>query len=419
MALFTDAQIIDIIKEYQGSHKRAKLVQLQALYDAENPAILEAGAKKEAKGKTPNNVIPTGYYSTVTDTMAGYMFQEVQYTCEDENLQENLDAIFRANNIQVQDMKMGTSALAYNQGVEYVYADESANIKIKQLNPLNTIVSYSNDIEMTPLAAINFTMVDKDTYSVLYVEPKLKRTFTMKEDSASNAIETLLPFSSLPVIEYNAQILGVKAPFEVIIPYIKGLDALISGNANEIDRLTEAILLLGTQLEKGDLDHMEDIKAFMDVKTEDRYEYITKDTSPEFRRYVSELLIREIYKHSHTVDWTSSSEGTSSDASGKALKMRLFDMDMYSKRIEMAYREGAQRRITAVNELATPLNIPIGEVEIVYKRTMIDDRMDDAVKLAQVNHITDITKREIGGFDEIKEQERMLEERPTAIEIEV
>ena len=420
MAIFTDAEIIEIIREHQSSSRRDKLVQLQALYDAENPQILRSGSQKAMKGKTPNNVIPTGYYSTVTDTMAGYMFQEVQYTCMDETLQENLDAILRANNIQVEDMVMGTSALAYNRGVEYIYTDTNSDIKVKKLNPANTIVLYSQDIESIAIAAINYSVADsqKEIYNVLYIEPKLKRTFKLKGEKITEAVDVPLYFSVLPVIEYKAQILGHKAPFEVIVPYIEALDALISGNANEIDRLTDAILLLGSTIDQADLAHMEDIKAFMDVKAEDRYEYITKESSPEFRKYVSELLIREIYKHSHTVDWTASSEGQVSDASGKALKMRLFDMDMYSKRIEMAYREGAQNRLIALSDLAVPLNMPIGDVRITYHRTMIDDLLDDAVKLEQVTFLTDITKREMLHVDEEKEQERIAEERPEGVIID-
>lgn len=416
----TNPEIVEKIKEYIGSKEYTHLKELDDLYEADNPEILQRGADKARRGKTPNNVIPTGYYSTVTDTMAGYMFQDIQYICENEALQANLDKIFEENNIQVEDMKMGISALAFNKGVEYVYTDEKANIKIRRLNPLNTIINYSDNIDMDPVSAINFSIINKkeNKYSVLYIEPKEERRFMAEGENISGEETKTLIFDALPVIDYRAQIIGKKAPFEVIVPYIRGLDALVSGNANEIDRLTDAILVLGKVLDEADLAHMEEIKAFMDMSTEDRAEYLTKDVSPEFRKYVSELLIREIHKHSHVIDWYASDQGQTQDASGKALRTRLFDMDMYSKRIEMAYREGAQKRLVALDKIATPLKLPIGRVEIEFKRTMIDDFMDDAVKLSNVTFLSDITKRERLGIDEVVEQGRLAEERPEGVIIE-
>lgn len=410
MALYTDAEIIKKVKDYLSSPIRKKLLDLQALYDADNPAIIAAGREKAARNKTPNNVIPTGYYSTVTDTMGGYMFSDVQYTCEDEGYQKNLDDIFKANNIQVEDMQMGTSALAYNKGIEYVYTDGKSDIKIKELNPANTIILRDSTIMRNPEAAINFTVLNTEMseFDVMYIEPELERRFTVKDDNVVMPEERPLPFTDLPVIEYNTQILGKKAPFEVVIPYIRGLDALVSGNANEIDRLVDALLVLGKDMSPEELKHSEEWKALVDWSTEDRAEYLTKDMSPEFRKYVSELLIREIHKHSHVIDWYSADNGNTSDASGKALRTRLFDMDMYSKRLEMAYRDGAQKRIAAISVLAVPLKMPIGEVEIVYKRTMIDDFVDDSVKLATVPFLPDAYKRKYLGVDEAEVQ-AMLE----------
>jgi len=418
--LMTVKQISETIKDYLSSFQYNKLAELNALYDAENPRIVERGADKDKRGKTPNNVIPTGYYSTVVDTMAGYMFQDVQYNCEDETLQDNLDAINDANNIQSEDMKMGVSALAFNKGIEYVYTDKESKIKIRRLNPLQTIIIKDDDIDMTPIAAINFSVINKEenTYKVLYVEPKIEWKFTLKDETIKDEEERVLLFDALPVIEYQSQIIGKKAPFEVVIPYIEGLDALISGNANEIDRLVDALLVLGKDMDDEQLLHSEEWKALVNWSIEDRAEYLTKDMSPEFRKYVSELLIREIHKHSHVIDWYAADQGQASDASGKALRTRLFDMDMYSKRIEMAYREGAQLRLEAIDKIATPTSMPIGKVKIVFKRTMIDDKMDDAVKLSNVTHLTDITKRELGGFDEALEQERMLQERPAGVIID-
>ena len=412
----TTEDILKAIKEWQGSEAREKLVRLTALYDADNPRIVEQGRDRQRRRKTPNNVVPSAYYPTVIDTMAGYMFQDVQYVAETDAEQANIDAIAFANNFQVKDMKAGIGALAFNKSIEYVYTDDDANIKVAPLSPLNTIILRDNSIEAEPIAAINYS-VDDDIYDVLYIEPNLELRFKAKDDKISDLEERTLFFDSLPVIEYVGQILGKKAPFEKIIPYIETLDALISGNANELERLVDALLVLGRSLQDEDLMHMDEWKVLQDMSSEDRAEYLTKDTSPEFRRYVSDLLIREIHKHSHVIDWYSADNGSSQDASGKALRTRLFDMNMFSKRIEMAFREGMQARLKAIGKLADILRQPIGEVKVFFNRTMIDDFIDDAVKLSTVTFISDESKREYLNMDEAVEKERLAAEQPAVVEI--
>lgn len=414
----TNREIIDEIERYLATPEYHKIKALYNLYEGDNPGILKQGESRKRRNKTPNHVIPTAYYSTVVDTMAGYMFQDVQYNAEDETRQATLDAILEANNIAVQDMQMGIASLAFNKGIEYIYTNDNAEIKISKLSAVNTIIIYSENIEQNPIAAINFKNIGERKYKVLYITAEEERSFTGDNKSIYDEESRPLFFSRLPVVDFKAQVIGKKAPFEVCIPYIDALDFLVSGNANEIDRLVDALLVIGRVLDQEDLNSMDEWKVLQDMKAEDRAEYLVKETSPEFRKYVSELLIREIHKHSHVIDWYASDQGQAADASGKALRTRLFDMDMYSKRIEMAYREGMYKRLQAIGDLADALRMPIGAVRVEFKRTMIDDFLDDAVKLTNVTYLSDITKREILGVDEEKEQERLAEERPAAIEFD-
>jgi SPP1 family phage portal protein len=415
-------EILEIIKKYHQSEKRRRLCELTKMYDGDNPAITARWRDKEGRGRTPNNLIPTAYYSTVVDSMAGFMFQNVQYTAIDESKQEALNELIRREDFAVKDMRSGISALAYNKGIEYIYTDDKPEVKVGQLDPINTIIGYSDDIEKRPIWAINYgieKVKEKNKYTVLYITKDEDRRFTAI-DKVITDIDTIpLYFDELPVVDYRAQIIGYKAPFEVVIPYIVALDALVSGNANEVDRLVDAILVLGKTLDSEELRHMEEWKALMAMSTDDRAEYLVKDTSPEFRRYVSDMLIREIHKHSHVIDWYSSDNGNTADASGKALRTRLYDMETYSKRIELAYKLGANKRWRLVDSVLQKQNKGIGAVDIKFKRTMVDDFIDDAVKLSQVTFLTDITKREKLGIDEGKEQERIEKERPTAEIIEV
>ena len=415
-----NTEILEIIKKYHNSKERERLVALTKLYDADNPAIIAKWKDKLSRGKTPNNLIPTAYYGTVVDTMAGFMFQDVQYIAQDENKQPELNQFIKDRDFPVKDMRSGISALAYDKAIEYVYTDEQSDLKVGMLDPINTIVGYSEDIERTPIYAINYGVElvrERNKYTVLYITKDEERRFTAYDKDINDVESKPLLFKELPIVDYKSQIIGKKAPFEVVIPYIVALDSLMSGNANEVDRLVEAILVIGKSLNNEELQHMEEWKALQNMSTEDRAEYLTKDMSPEFRKYVSDMLIREIHKHSHVIDWYSADNGNTADASGKALRTRLYDMDTYSKRIEMAYKQGANKRMRLIDFILSTLNKSFGAVDIRFNRTMIDDTIDDGVKLSTVTFLSDITKREMLGIDEAKEQERLTQEQPTVVEV--
>ena len=95
------------------------------------------------------------------------------------------------------------------------------------------------------------------------------------------------------------------------------------------------------------------------------------------REYVSELLVREIHKHSHVIDWYS--DDILGEASAKALRTRLFDMDMYSKRLEMVFREGAYKRISLIGEMLSIQGATVKPVKIT--RIHLEE---DAAKLTHL-----------------------------------
>jgi len=218
-------------------------------------------------------------------------------------------------------------------------------------------------------------------------------------------------FKENPVIVYNTEIISEKSSFHSILSYVVALDWILTGNANEIDRLVDALLVLGKSLKKEDLAKMDEMKALMSMKTEDRAEYITKDMSPAFREYVSKLLIQEIHKHSHVVDWYSPDSGLSGAVSAKALKTRLFDMDMFSQRIEKVYRIGAEKRIRLISDTLELQGNKVDDVEIEFHRSMPSDFEDKLDSLSKATFLSNQTKVEKAGLIWEDEKKRLEEEQ--------
>jgi len=410
-------KIVKIVKDYLSGEELKRLQRYAMYYESMNPTMYYKYKDKEYRGKTPNNFVPTAYYSTIVDTMAGYMFQNIQYTNKDksENIDYLKDILF-LNDIEVKDMETGLRALAYNKAAELVYTTGDVNsieIKFVSLDPRQVIFVYNESIEPEVICGIIVRTSNDEKYDlmidVIYAD-KWQYYYMNNNELTVREDERILFFSECPVVEYRTEILNTNSSFNVIIPYIDALDFIMSGNSNEIARLVDAMLVIGKIIKDEDLEHMEEWKVLEGMKTEDRAEYITKDMSPVFREYVSKLLINEIHKHSHVIDWYSPDSGLTGEVSAKALITRLFDMDMYSQRMEKVFRRGTKKRIRLISELMVKKSIPISDVEIIYNRTLPNTAIDTAVALKDVPFIDDETKLEMCGLDAEKIMKRKEEQ---------
>lgn len=416
----TTKEALDYIKEWESSEEKKRLDSYYKYYTSENTDLSEKVKDRAERRKKPNNYIPTAYYKTVVDGMGGYMFQNVTYTGD-----EKVISVLDDNNKEIKDMVSGVNSLMYNRGVELIYTvgdETSTDIKFTWLDPRDVIAIYTPDIEPELFCVIrqyksgdksvdyNFDIIYKDEWQYYAVKKGLN-------GNNREVVPTLDPkkllFDRVPVVIYNAEIITERSPFDQVLGYIVALDWIVSGNANEIDRIVDALLVVGRKFKKEDLDNMPEWKALQGMKQEDRAEYLTKDMSPTFREYVSKLLIQEIHKHAHIVDWYSPDSGVTGTASGKALKTRLFDMDMFSKKIEKVYRIGATARIDIIKNILSVKNVSTEDVEITFNRTMPSDIEDKLTALANNAFLSSQTKVEMLGLNWEDEKTRLEEESAT------
>lgn len=412
----TPEDIEGLVAAYLESPELRVLYTYYRYYEQKNPNTLARWWDKETRGKRPNNYVPTAYYSTVVDTMSGYMFSNIEYNPAEESdadYVEVLNEILDNNETDVKDMRTGVHALAFNKAVELVYSTgdgAKAEIKYATFDPRQWLIVYDEKIDPDVVCGIRvFTSNDtKFDYYVDVIYADEWQYYTMKNDKIAQRKEPReLFFSQCPVIEYRAEVVGNQSPFHVVLTYIDALDYLITGNANEIESLVDAILALGRLLSDEDVEHLDEIRVLTGMKQEDRAEYITKNLDPQFREYVSKLLINEIHKHSHVIDWYSPDTGLSGQVSSKALRTRLFDMDMYSKRIEKVFKKGTMKRLALITELMAKMSQPIGDVEVVFNRVLPSDIEDKLQPLAGAPYLSDQTKIELLGLDWAREKERL------------
>ena len=416
-----------IVTGYLASSEFQRLQLYDSYYEAENTFISERVSDKADRGKTPNNKIPTAYYATITDTLAGYMFSDIQYNPRsniDKKYAEVFNNLMFDNDSDIKDMRTGIRALAYNQGVELVYSTgdglSSPIIRYASLDPRQIILIYNNKIEPDLYAGIRVMLADGDglyNIDVIYKDEWQYYTMDNKHKIIVRQKPENLFFDECPVVVYNTNDMSNRSVFHKVIRYINALDFLITGNANDMEKLADALLVLTKVLKDEDLRHLNELKAIMDISKDERAEYLEKNTDPAFREYASKLLIQEIHKHSHVIDWYSPDNGLSGDISGKALKIRLFDMDMFSRKIEKIFKKGVEKKIRLLNTLLGAVGEKIGEVDIIFNRVLPDDFDESAPILEKLTFISDESKMERLGMNVESELKRLEAQKTLGAEL--
>ncbi len=88
-------------------------------------------------------------------------------------------------------------------------------------------------------------------------------------------------------------------------------------------------------------------------------------------------------------------------------------MDMYSRRIEKIYKKGTEKKVRLINSLMVATGQEVGEIDIIYNRTVPDFFEELAPVLGQLTYLSDETKIRMLNLDVEKETE-LLEAQKTA-----
>jgi len=440
----TPAEIVQLIKAYLASPQYRYLDYIGTYYNSENANLFIQHRKKKEKGKMPNWCIPTAYYSTLVDSMSGYMFSNVVYSdntkiedSEDGEEQEDsefsviLNDTFKKLNIDTVDIKTGIRALAFNKGCEIVYTTgdkiKKPEIHVVSVDPRQMMFIYNNDIEPKVLYGCRIIAINEEVprskskyvYAVDFISKD--KWISYKIDNKDNIVVNTdfeprtLYWSECPCIEYNTETLNDNTAFHQVIPLIDGLDAVITGSANEQDKLADAMLVLGEVMSPEQKQQLNDMKLY-EGATKDGIapHYVQRQLDPEFRDYLSDLLIREIHKHSHVIDFYSPDNGAQGDASGKALKVRMVDMNMFCDRVEKSIKIGWQKKIRLAKEFfekAFSMNLKDQYVEPIFNRTRIVGIEDIAPLLSTVTFMSETSKQIYSGLDPKEEKKNFEKEK--------
>ena len=399
----------------------ARLQKLEDYYCGKHD-ILSRTVEDKSK---PNHKIVHPYAQYITDTLCGYFVGEpITYSSNDENAHNELAAILNDNNYSSEDMELARNASIYGKAYELHYLDEESNPKFTYLNPEDVIIIYDDTIAANILYAIRIIPL----YNIENNKTEYKiEVYTDTEVRFYDANENLTSFSPsgkpephfygmVPIVEIknNNYCMG---DFETIIPLIDAYDTLESDALNDFDYFVNAYLTLtGVNADSEDIQAMKENRVIILDDVNSKAEWLIKSESDTVSENLKNRFNNDIHKFSKTPDL--SDENFSANASGIAIKYKLYGTESLVSNKENYFKKGLQRRIELIFavlgikgsaydwraiDIQFTRNVPTNETEIADVVQKLSGIVSTETLLAQIPFVSDV-KAELEKLEADKER---------------
>lgn len=327
----------------------------------------------------PNNKVVNPFPSYISDTLTGYFVgKPISYNATDDATLEKLNLILGYNDAAAEDAELALDASVYGVGYELLYVDEDGNVRFKKLNPQEVIIIYDDTIEKDIIYAIrvikNYDLkMDRTTYKVdVYSDLWVRHYDAGTSISTLNFIaEEPHYFGMVPLVEYknNEDEIG---DFETIIPLIDAYDKLESDSLNDYEAFVDSYLVLkGMDADADDIKTMRENRVLLLDSDDASAEWLTKNENSATTENIKSRIENDIHKFSKCPNL--SDKEFSSNASGIAIKFKLYGTETLVSKKEREFKKGLQRRlelIFAITNLKSGANDNYLSVEIMFSRNI-------------------------------------------------
>lgn len=346
---------------HHSQYQRPRLVKLDGYYEGHNNGILSPQTRRVETGKSDHRAVHSfGKY--IADFQTAYSVGNpinVKLANEDPRF----DQITRVNDMDALNYDLFLDMTRYGRAFEYIYHGEDGLEHCVRLDPLDTFVIYSLDVDPQPIMAVRYhsvELVDKDDNINIRIVPE---TWTAEEYckykptdiGGAMYLDAKQRLTAFPVVEYDNNRFRT-GDFEHVISLIDLYDAAQSDTANYMTDLNDALLVISGDIDalfngntllsgvdpndpdemvKLEKDKMALIKEQKDAnmlllksgisaggqQTSVDAKYINKEYDVSGTEAYKKRIADDIHKFSHTPDLTDSN--FASNVSGVAMKYKL------------------------------------------------------------------------------------------------
>ena len=368
----------------------------------------------------PNSRLVHSYPKYITIMTSGYLVGDpVQYIDDDQEtaLKEVLEAYDGAD-VQSVDSEIALQQSIFGKGVELLYINKDSNPRTTCVDARNAFVVYDDTAEALPLFGVYRLMGWEDGRSVI----KNVTIYTIDEiitfdSSDSNSVNKITDvknhnFGGVPLIEYwnNSDESG---DFEDVIPLINAYNLLQSDRVNDKTQFTDALLVLTGVMDfapasEGDkrspARRLKEDGTLTLPDTGAKAEYLTKVLNEADTDILRKSIKEDIHRFSYVPDM--SDEHFAGEASGVAMRYKLFGLEQLTKTKERWFKEGLKWRLRLFSyflgvkgkaaldadtvSIVFKRSLPVNDIEISQMVQTLQGIVPDALLLSQIPFVTDV-----------------------------
>ena len=407
---------VDLIQQYLNLNvtETARQEKLYKYYVG-NHSILNRVLADSTK---PNNRIVNPYAHYITDMMTGYfMGIPVKYQSSDEDLMNELSAIFNYNDESANNADIATDASIYGVGYELMFLDEDGQIRFKRIDPRGCIPIFENTIEgdllyfIRTYEEINVLTNVATVYVDVYSRYDLKH-YKYLTGSLAFLSEQEHQWGLVPINIYANNLNGL-GDFETVISEIDAYDKLESDSLNEMEYTADCYLALyglqGTEAE--DISRMKEQRVLL-LPENTSAQWLTKSINDTYLENEKSRLDENIHKFSFCPALTD--KDFAGNASGVAMKYKLMGLENATAKKERAFKIGLQRRIEQICNLLSVLGTDYDyrAVSIIFTRNIPVNIVEMSEVLNKIGHLySERTQMSLLPVEVDYEQEQELKQK--------
>ena len=373
----------------------------------------------------PNNRIAAPYGNYITDIMTGYfMGKPIKYNSTDETMLERVTEVFKYNDEAAENSELAKDASIFGVAFELMYVDGDKEIRFKKISPIGAIPIYDDSIENELLYFIRYL----DTSDIM--TGNTARTVEVYSDTAityyksgtgaltfTNRIEHFFKLVPIAIYQNNEEEMG---DFEIVIDSIDAYDKTVSDGVNNLDYFANAYLVLyGVEAEDEDLALMKERRTIK-MPQDSKAEWLVKNSTEVDLESVKNTLDENIHKFSKCPNLTD--KEFAANASGVAMKYKVWGTDNVVEKKERAFKKAIQRRLEVICEYLYTLgeNFDYKDISISFTRNIPSNLTEVAETLAKIGYLlSEETQRSLLplGIDLDKEAEKKQKEQESGYSI--
>lgn len=375
--------IVNCIQEHQVGITR--LEKLERYYKGEHD-ILKRREGEEDNG-LPNNKLVANHAKYITDMATGYVFgKAIMY--EGTNIDEIKD-VYQKVDIASHDAELAKDLSMFGIGLElyFMTSDEVPLPKATTIDPRQLFLVVDDTVEYNSLFGVHyyekFDLENKSIgYTVNVYTPEMVVIYHGKDLTALEMAELKDHyFQGVPVVEYwnNEERQG---DFEQQISLIDAYNILQSDRVNDKEQLVDALLMIsGASLGDDDAEVTQTAKTIkkhkiLELPKDSTASWLIKNLNETEVEVLKDAIKSDIHEFSMVPAMTD--ENFAANASGIAMKYKLFGLEQLAVIKERYYKQGLRERLKLFANILT----------IKLKSVDVSDTIITMVRNLPVNDLT-------------------------------